>query len=358
MLSAVAFDCPVIASTPKRVPEVPPLALLLSELAASNYSFITPSSLTHERVVTHRKNNQNNLNLATTSIQSTNTLRDIFGWSLPFDAAAVRQDLLALMGELGILRSHGDLFLSTVRVSSIDDDLFVHSAYPSTQDNAVLFGPDTYRFARFVQQGLALKPYSQCWMNSDSGHKALRVLDIGCGSGAGGVIAARHLKKLGVPCSVVMNDLNQLALQYTAVNSAFAGIPVALAKGDALSAGAGQFDLIISNPPYLNDAFAPSYLKGGPRFGRDLSVRIAAQALARLAPGAQLLLYTGVAMVDGVDPFLAEILPLLDRTDCDWSYEEIDPDVFGEELAQPVYAHVDRIAVVGLVATRQRVAFG
>ena len=353
MLSAPLADslaCPV--ATP-RAPPIPPLAMLLSELAASNYSFITPTPLTHQRVVAHKAQRPRP---AVKSGQPTTTLRDIFGWNLPFEAEAVRRDLLALMEDTGILRLHGDSFLSTVRVSCIDDDLFVHSAYPTTQDNAVFFGPDTYRFARFIQQGIELRQNWRVGAGRERVDTALRVLDVGCGSGAGGVVAARCLKKLGAPFNVVMNDINPLALHYTAVNSAFAGIPTELALGDALSAVGGQFDLVISNPPYLDDASARAYRHGGARLGRALSVRIAAEALSRLAPGGQLLLYTGVAIVDGVDPFMAEMLPLLARSDCDWSYAEIDPDVFGEELEQPVYAHVDRIAAVGLVATRHRAA--
>ena len=354
MLTAPAADVLAYpAATPRALP-IPPLALLLSELAASNYSFITPTPLTHQRVLTHRALRPD---LAGNSGQPGTTLRDIFGWNLQFKAGAVRHDLLALMEDIGILRSHGDLFSSTVRVSSIDDDLFVHSAYPTTQDNAVFFGPDTYRFARFIQQGMALRNRSRAGVRPERFDTVLRVLDVGCGSGTGGVVAARYLKKLGVPFSVVMNDINPLALHYTSVNSAFAGIPVVLAEGDALSAVTGVFDLVISNPPYLDDASARAYRHGGVRLGRALSVRIVAEALARLAPGGQLLLYTGVAIVDGMDPFIAEMLPLLARSDCDWSYSEIDPDVFGEELEQPVYAHVDRIAAVGLVATRHRAAF-
>jgi hypothetical protein len=37
----------------------------------------------------------------------------------------------------------------------------------------------------------------------------------------------------------------------------------------------------------------------------------------------------------------------------DRRYDEIDPDVFGEELEQPAYAAAHRIAVVGLVVTRR-----
>jgi hypothetical protein len=65
------------------------------------------------------------------------------------------------------------------------------------------------------------------------------------------------------------------------------------------------------------------------------------------------LFYSGVAIVDGKDPFLAELMPVLNHAGLNWRYEEIDPDVFGEELLQPAYHAVDRIAAVGLEACRQ-----
>jgi methylase of polypeptide subunit release factors len=220
----------------------------------------------------------------------------------------------------------------------------VHSAYPTKQDDAVFFGPDTYRFARFIQQGLATR-YLPVGL-------PIRILDVGCGSGAGGVVAARALAHSG-PLEVTMNDINPLALQYTAVNAAFADIAIKPALGNAFRAVKGAFDLIISNPPYLDDAAQRAYRHGGADLGRALSVRIGQEALARLAPGGRLLLYTGVAMVAGVDAFLADMQPLLADPQFDWSYAEIDPDVFGEELEQPVYAHIDRIAAVGLTVTRK-----
>ena len=326
--------------------QVPALDLLLSELAASNYSFITPTPVTHQRV------------LARARPQTPHTLRDIFGWNLPFTASDVRPGLLDIMSAAGVLHTDGDFLSSTLRVSSIGEDLFVHSAFPTVQENAVFFGPDTYRFARFIQQGLdpggAAPGVQANWATAVFGRepRPLRVLDVGCGSGAGGIVAARCIMQAGMPVTVTMNDINPLALRYTSVNSTFAGIPVELAHGDAMSAVAGEFDLVISNPPYLDDAAARAYRHGGARLGRALSVRIALDALQRLAPGGQLLLYTGVAIVDGVDPFIAELLPQLELSGCDFTYSEIDPDVFGEELERPVYAHADRIAAVGLTARR------
>ncbi len=69
-----------------------------------------------------------------------------------------------------------------------------------------------------------------------------------------------------------------------------------------------------------------------------------------------LLLYTGVAMVEGRDPFLARLTPTLDRADLRWRYREMDPDVFGEELADGVYRRADRIAAVVLSVERREPA--
>ncbi|MGJ7527541.1 methyltransferase [Variovorax sp. GB1P17] len=306
---------------------------VLREVAATGYRFTTVTPLTHQRVMARRGR------------EPGTTLRDIFGWSLPFETGAVSPSLLAGMKDAGIVRHSGALLQSTVRIASLGDDLFFHSAYPTVQENAVFFGPDTSRFARFVRH--ALQP-----QRAHTPHP-LRVLDVGCGSGAGGIAAARALAEAGLSSAVVMNDINPLALQFTAVNADVAQVPVTLAQGDALSSVEGDFDLIISNPPYLDDAAQRAYRHGGTRLGRALSARIAAESLRRLAPGGQLLLYTGVAIVDGEDPFIAEMQPLLEASGCEWSYAEIDPDVFGEELERPVYAHIDRIAAVGLVAARR-----
>ena len=311
------------------------LGLILRHLAGSGYRFTTPTPSTHQRVLAHR------------SPQMAATLRDVFGWNMPFKIATcvgMTRELLAAMRGAGVLHTHGDVMRCLVRVGSIGDELFVHSSYPTSNDDAVFFGPDTYRFAQFVQQGVATFKFD--------GSQPVRMLDVGCGSGAGGIVAARALAQSG-PIEVCMNDINPRALQYTAVNASFAGVPVKPALGNALRAVKGDFDLIISNPPYLDDAAQRAYRHGGSGLGRALSVRIGQEALTRLAPGGRLLLYTGVAIVGGVDAFLMDMQPLLTDARFKWSYSEIDPDVFGEELEQPAYAHVERIAAVGLTVTRE-----
>jgi len=320
------------------------LDAVLRLVAGTGYRFIATTPVTHERTIARSQG------------RIGTTLRDIFGWNLPFPNASVAAPLLDAMAKAGILEQsgRGDLLRSTVRIATIDDDLFVHSAYPTTDRSAVFFGPDTYRFARFIRHGLD-RPLSPSRADAMPGPIAsLRVLDVGCGSGAGGIVAARALRRSGISSAVTMNDINPEALRYTRVNAAAAGMSVELAPGDALSSVEGDFDLIVSNPPYLDDASRRAYRHGGGKLGRELGLRIATEALQRLSPGGQLLLYTGVAVVDGCDSFLSEVSPLLAKAHCQWSYEEIDPDVFGEELERPVYLHADRIAVVGLSAVRDR----
>ena len=327
-----------LASTHDELPQTDPLGSVLRHVGDTGYRFTTTTPLTHQRLLDYRGG------------EPGTTLRDVFGWNLPFLAGAIAPDLLDLMTRAGILVRRGAFLKSAMRIASVDDLLFLHSAFPTIDQTAVFFGPDTYRFIRFV---LSHPPTLSANASMET---PLRLLDVGCGSGAGGIVVARTLRRAGLAVDATLNDINPLALDTSDLNAQHAGVRVNLALGDALDSVVGDFDLIIANPPFLNDAQQRAYRHGGAGLGRALSLRIAADALARLAPGGRLLLYTGVAMLDGTDPFLAELTPLLAASGCDWRYEEIDPDIFGDELARSIYAHVDRIAAVGLLATRPRVA--
>jgi methylase of polypeptide subunit release factors len=302
------------------------LKALLQHLREQAYTFTTVTPLTHARVLVNRQG------------IPANNLRDIFGWSLGFSDTAMPAALLDLLVLHGVVVREEAQHRSRVRVASFDGDLFVHSAFPTLANDAVFFGPDTYRFLNLIRDHMPVA----------AADKPLRIADVGCGSGAGGIMAAR----LRVGAQVTLNDINPLALRYAGINAASAGVDVELALSDALSAVAGDFDVVLSNPPYLEDDAARAYRHGGGDLGRALSVKIGAQALQRLLPGGRLILYTGVAMVDGVDHFIREMEPFLGQAACTYTYAEIDPDVFGEELERPVYRQADRIAAVGLVAVK------
>ena len=307
---------------------------LLQELAMQGYRFTTVTPATHERFLSRHH-------------QAGTTLRDIFGWNLPFKMDALSPLFRSLMIEADLVQASRDFLKSNIRISSLDKDLFLHTPFPTTESNAVFFGPDTYRFARFIRQ--TLQHIISTRSSEFNAIAPLRVLDIGCGSGAGGVVAMRSFDG---PVDLVLNDINPLAIAYARTNTAAAAINAGFLQGDVFTAIKGKFDLIISNPPYIKDNAGRTYRDGGARLGLDISIRIVQHAINHLAPGGCLLLYTGVAMTCRSDPLMSELVPLLVEANCHWSYEEIDPDIFGEELEQPAYAQASRIAAVGLVVTR------
>jgi methylase of polypeptide subunit release factors len=236
--------------------------------------------------------------------------------------------MLELMRSAGCLVEEGSLLRSSVRFSTCGPLLFVHSAYPTTGADAVFFGPDTYRYLALLRR---LAPV------------ASRGVDVGCGSGAGGLAIAAGCAQ------VMLTDINERALRFARINAAINGIENAtVAKSDVLSDVEGPIDLVISNPPYLIDDLSRTYRDGGGRFGEALSVEIVRQALDRLAYGGRLILYTAAVIADGHDTFHEAIEPMLRSKSLRTRYEELDPDVFGEELERPAYAAADRIAVVAL----------
>ena len=116
----------------------------------------------------------------------------------------------------------------------------------------------------------------------------------------------------------------------------------------------GRPTSVVANPPYLVDEDQRLYRHGGGELGISLALRIAEESMAKLLPGGRLVLYSGAPIVNGTDTFFLEGLrSVLQLYASRFVYEEIDPDVFGEELDKPAYAHVDRIAAVGLTATKQ-----
>jgi methylase of polypeptide subunit release factors len=224
-----------------------------------------------------------------------------------------------------------------VRVSTLGDLRFVHSAFPTSERDAVFFGPDSYRFVRFLRA--QLPQIAGC---SD-------VVDMGAGSGVGGIVAASLL----ADAQVTLVDTNAVALLFASANAGHAGVAVQLVEGNALRDVTGPVDLVIANPPYIMDAAERTYRHGGGMHGAQLSLDWALEAAERLPSGGTMLLYTGVAIVDARDALREALTEALPSLGCALSYDEIDPDVFGEELERPAYCDVERIAAVGAVIRKQ-----
>jgi len=270
-------------------------------------------------------------------------MRDVFGWSRPFTTPVLDPGLFAFAQAAGVLAplpgQAPKAWRSLVRAATLHDMIFLHSAFPTEAPDAVFFGPDTYRFAAAIALHLR-----------ESSHDITRAIDIGAGAGAGGIIIARAFPA----AEIILSDINQAALAVAQVNALSAGVTNARCRlADLFDGIDGAFDLIVANPPYLVDPLARAYRHGGGPLGAGLSIRIVKESLPRLSPSGSLVLYTGSAIVDGEDKFLASITQLLRNTGCIWDYREADPDVFGEEMSVGPYRHADRIAAVVLTVQRQ-----
>lgn len=298
------------------------------ELSKAGYRFVTATPETHRRRLA---------NDAGRGRAAASDARDVFGWSKPFRADVLPAGWIELLRRAEALDESGDVLSARVRVSSLGRDLFFHSAYPTTSADAVFFGPDTYRYARLIES------------SRDGARAGGTVVDVGCGAGPGGIVALRA----GLASRAVLGDVNDGALRLARVNGALAGLDASLdiVKSDVLSAVTDPIDVVVSNPPYLKDPGARTYRDGGGAFGEALAIRIVREALERVRPGGKIIVYTGVAIVDGEDVFLREIEPICRKAGARFRYEELDPDVFGEELDSPAYVSADRIAAVGLHVT-------
>ncbi len=295
---------------------------LLDLLDARGYDFVTPTPGTHTRALKRRST-------------PARDARDVLGWSLPFVADALDAPLLAALTESGAVRRLEDgRFAPLLRVSRVEGRLFLHSVFPTLAEDAVFLGPDSYRFAQLIAARLV--------------PDATRILDYGAGAGVGGITAA----SLTHDAHLTLADVNPKALCLAEINAAHAGL-----RHETIEVAAPReiercFDLIVTHPPFMIDPEKRAYRDGGDLYGTRLSLEWALEGVRLLMPGGRLILHTGVSIVDGRDLLLEGLRERLPADGIAMDYRELDPDIFSEDLDQPGYAGVDRIAAVGLVIRR------
>lgn len=300
---------------------------LLGELDALAYDFVAPTPASQARVMT-RPDRQHGRNLA-----------DLLGWSLPCRPDDIPSEVIACLDSARVLTRHPDGRVSaSIRVSRLFGNLFVHSPYPTEAQDAVFLGPDSHRFGDYILRNIAgLRTGAQ-------------LLDYGAGAGVGGITAASNLDG----ATLTLADINPKALFLASVNATFARLAHHAVTATAPTDVEGHFDLVVMHPPFMIDTDRRFYRDGGDLFGGRLSLDWALGALALLAPGGRLVMHTGASIVAGRDVLRDALSSAMPPRGFTYDYCLLDPDIFGDELANPAYAEVDRIAAVGIRIDRSR----
>lgn len=297
---------------------------LLQALQDEGYAFSAPAPSTHRRVLAGRL------------LSPASTLQDLFGWSLPFAPDGPLAPWTQRLEQAGALVRQGRMARSTLRVASLGPQLFFHSAFPPRDPDTVFLGPDSYRFANLIRGQV-------CRTEAPS------VLDIGSGAGVGGIVAGA----LWSGARIVLADVNAKALDLARVNAAFAGLSPRLETCDGLPPGRESFDIILANPPYIGAGPVRTYSDGGGALGAAITLDWTRQALTRLNPQGQFILYSGAAILrGGRDSLRPALAALAADQGCALDYVELDPDVFPATLLHRTYWGVERIAAIGAVFAR------
>jgi methylase of polypeptide subunit release factors len=301
---------------------------LLRLLNERSYDFVTPTPASHARVV------------ARPDKAEARDLRDVFGWNVPFAPGTIDPKIADLLRHAGMIETLPDgLLHSRLRVSRLHGRLFLHSAFPTDAPDSVFFGPDSYRFADVISSELRRTPLAP----------GAHVVDIGAGTGVGGIVAA----SVSDDARVTLTDVNTKALRLARINAAAAGVTTETFETDSLTPVKDPIDAVVINPPYIADNASRAYRDGGGLYGGEVPLEMARMAADRLAPGGRLILYTGAAIVDGRNLLSEALMGLAAKRGFALDCREIDPDVFGEELAGPAYRDVERIALIVVTLARQ-----
>ncbi|AUH74201.1 arginine deiminase family protein [Legionella sainthelensi] len=292
-------------------------------LKTKGYQFTAVTPETHHRVL-ERIINLNELS-------EKEILRQFFGWNRALPKEYLPSYTLKLLNDANLLIHESGKIRSRVRFATLNGKLFAHSSFPTIDESSIFFGPDSYRFVNFLHR---LNLPTQ------------KILDIGCGSGVGALSLEGGVK--------ILCDINQEAFRFARVNARLNECEnVAFYYSDILSEAPSGADLLISNPPFMMDPHNRTYCNGGDYYGAEIALKIVMQAIEYLQPGASLALYTGSCIINGEDNFFRLCEKRIPTKKFHLFYEEIDPDIFGEELSQIHYKNVERIAAIGMVLTHK-----
>ena len=144
-------------------------------------------------------------------------------------------------------------------------------------------------------------------------HDGMRILDLCTGSGCS-LLSLLHYSN---DCEGTGVDISKEALQVAALNAELLGIKADFLKSDLYEKVTGKFDLLVSNPPYIERKVIPTLMEevreydpyialDGGEDGLDFYRRIIGGAQDYLKRGGQILMEIGSGQAQAVSELLRE----------------------------------------------------
>lgn len=210
---------------------------------------------------------------------------------LDFDRSLGEKELAALR-ELTKRRSRGEPLQHLLGTIEFCDLEFI------TDSRALIPRPETEELA-----SLLIDRY--CKQETTG----LRMIDVGCGSGVLGLSLAKHLDGID---RIVLTDVSQEAIALARENTGRLGLEgaVEIVESDLLGAIGENFDLIVSNLPYIPNREQtelsrevqrdPALALYGGETGTELIEQLIPQAHERLEAGGLLALEHGIDQAAGL----------------------------------------------------------
>ncbi|ASM36826.1 peptide chain release factor N(5)-glutamine methyltransferase [Campylobacter sputorum] len=108
----------------------------------------------------------------------------------------------------------------------------------------------------FVKKGVLIPRFEteiliQKAINLLSNINSPRICEIGFGSGIISIILAKNLKN----ASIIATDISKIALEVAICNAKTHGVNVEFVNTSLLDGISGNFDFVISNPPYISNSY-------------------------------------------------------------------------------------------------------
>lgn len=337
----------VITQVPvKDDPTATAIHTLLNELEVKRYSHMCPTPETQQLTM---KKRTELAKLANEYQLTAKSVHDVWAWSIPVSRTIAVQlhspQLLRDLQESGLLVARADgLLVPKIRISNLypkarGANLYVHSPWPTAEVDSVFFGPDSYRYTRYLGSLTKRKLDSRI------------AIDMCTGAGVGAIHLAREFPE----ATVYGLDINNKAIALARINARHLCPNIDPSKLQILYSDAyttvkplllGKVDVITIDPPFIADD-ERTYAQGG-HLGIEFTLDMLRKSHEMLRVGGEAWLHMAAPITfDGRDIFREELDKLEGWEVAD--YEVIDVDIFGNEMESiKTYPETGSIASVGL----------